>query len=118
MVLVTVLIMVPVMLRFWSVLPERRPVHLLEEPEDGAELGGGAVRAFSELVGVRRRRVAELQGDFFDQSVRDNLRWCVVQGRGHGEVAIERDVVLRGGPALGQSPAVDVAPTRCPRMCS
>ena len=45
MVLVMVLIMVPVMVRFWSVLPERRPVHLLEEPEDGAELGGGAVRA-------------------------------------------------------------------------
>ena len=63
-------------------------MHLLEEPEDGAELGGGAIRAFSELVGVRRRRLAELQGDFFDQSVRDNLRWCVVQGRGHGEVAI------------------------------
>ena len=40
-----VLVMVPVMVRFWSVLPERRPVHLLEEPEDGAELGGGAVRA-------------------------------------------------------------------------
>ena len=113
-----VLIMVPVMVRFWSVLPESRPVHLLEEPEDGAELRRGAVRTFPELIGVRRRRVAELQGDFFDQSVRDNLRWCVVQGRGHGEVAIERDVVLRGGPALGQSPAVDVAPTRCPRMCS
>ena len=31
------------MVRFWSALPERRPVHLLEEPEDGAELGGGAV---------------------------------------------------------------------------
>ena len=31
------------MVRFWSVLPERRPVHLLEEPENGAELGGGAV---------------------------------------------------------------------------
>ena len=106
------------MVRFWSVLPERRPVHLLEEPEDGAELGGGAVRAFSELVGVRRGRLAELQCDFFHQSVRDDLVWCVVQGRGHGEVAIERDVVLRGGPALGQSPAVDVAPTRCPRMCS
>ena len=87
--------MVPVMVMFWSVLPERRPVHLLEEPEDGAELDGGAVGAFSELVGVRRRRLTELQGDFFDQSVRDNLRWCVVQGRGHGEVAIERDVVLR-----------------------
>ena len=43
MVPVMVLIMVPVMVRFWSVLPERRPVHLLEEPEDGAELGGGAV---------------------------------------------------------------------------
>ena len=56
-----------VMVRFWSVLPERRPVHLLEEPEDGAELGGGAVRAFSELVGVRRGRLAELQGDFFHQ---------------------------------------------------
>ena len=55
------------MVRFWSVLPERRPVHLLEEPEDGAELGGGAVRAFSELVGVRRGRLAELQGDFFHQ---------------------------------------------------
>ena len=96
-----VLVMVPVMVRFWSVLPERRPVHLLEEPEDGAELGGGAVRAFSELVGVRRGRVAELQGDFFDQRVRDNLRWCVVQGRGHSKVAIERDVVLRGGPVLG-----------------
>ena len=41
------------MVRLWSVLPERRPVHLLEEPEDGAELGGGAVGAFSELVGVR-----------------------------------------------------------------
>ena len=40
------------MVRFWSVLPERRPVHLLEEPEDGAELGGGAVRAFSELEGT------------------------------------------------------------------
>ena len=39
----------------------------LEEPEDGAELGGGAVRAFSELVGVRRGRLAELQGDFFHQ---------------------------------------------------
>ena len=62
-----VLVMVPVMVRFWSVLPERRPVHLLEEPEDGAELGGGAVGAFSELVGVRRRRLAELQGDFFHQ---------------------------------------------------
>ena len=83
------------MVRFWSVLPERRPVHLLEEPEDGAELGGGAVGAFSELVGVRRGRLAELQGDFFDQSVRDNLRWCVVQGRGYSKVAIERDVVLR-----------------------
>ena len=47
-----VLVMVPVMVRFWSVLPERRPVHLLEEPEDGAELGGGAVRAFSELEGT------------------------------------------------------------------
>ena len=77
-----------VVVRFWSVLPERRPMHLLEEPEDGAELGGGAIRAFSELVGVRRRRLAELQGDFFDQSVRDNLRWCVVQGRGHSKVAI------------------------------
>ena len=55
-----VLIMVPVMVRFWSVLPERRPVHLLEEPENGAELGGGAIRAFSELVGVRRGRLAEL----------------------------------------------------------
>ena len=43
MVLVMVLVMVPVMVRFWSVLPERRPVHLLEEPENGAELGGGAV---------------------------------------------------------------------------
>ena len=42
-------------------------MHLLEEPEDGAELGGGAIRAFSELVGVRRRRLAELQGDFFHQ---------------------------------------------------
>ena len=101
--------MVPVMVRFWSVLPERRPVHLLEEPEDGAALGGGAVRAFSELVGVCRGRVAEHHGDFFDQSVRDNLRWCVVQGRGHDEVAIERDVVLRGGPVLGQSPAINVA---------
>ncbi len=77
-----------VVVRFWSVLPERRPMHLLEEPEDGAELGGGAIRAFSELVGVRRRRLAELQGDFFHQSVRDDLGWCVVQGRGHGEVAI------------------------------
>ena len=56
-----------VVVRFWSVLPERRPMHLLEEPEDGAELGGGAIRAFSELVGVRRRRLAELQGDFFHQ---------------------------------------------------
>ena len=83
-----VLIMVPVMVRFWSVLPERRPVHLLEEAEDGAELRCGAVGAFSELVGVRRRRLAELQGDFFHQSVRDDLVWCVVQGRGHGEVAI------------------------------
>ena len=110
--------MVVVMVRLWSVLPERRPVHLLEEPEDGAELDGGAVGAFSELVGVRRGRLTELQGDFFHQSVRDDLGWCVVQGRGHGEVAIERDVVLRGGPVLGQSPAVDVAPTRCPRMCS
>ena len=107
-----------VVVRFWSVLPERRPMHLLEEPEDGAELDRGAVGAFSELVGVRRRRLTELQGDFFDQSVRDDLGWCVVQGRGHGEVAIEGNVVLRGGPALGQSPAVDVAPTRCPRMCS
>ena len=73
--------MVVVMVRLWSVLPERRPVHLLEEPEDGAELGGGAIRAFSELVGVRRRRLAELQGDFFHQSVRDDFGWCVVQGR-------------------------------------
>ena len=80
--------MVPVMVRFWSVLPERRPMHLLEEPEDGAELGGGAIRAFSELVGVRRGRLAELQGDFFHQSVRDDLGWCVVQGRGHSKVAI------------------------------
>ena len=77
-----------VVVRFWSVLPERRPMHLLEEPEDGAELGGGAIRAFSELVGVRRRRLAELQGDFFHQSVRDDLGWCVVQGRGHSNVAI------------------------------
>ena len=59
--------MVVVMVRFWSVLPERRPVHLLEEPEDGAELDGGAGRAFSELVGVRRGRLAEHQGDFFHQ---------------------------------------------------
>ena len=84
-----------VVVRFWSVLPERRPMHLLEEPEDGAELDRGAVGAFSELVGVRRGRLAELQCDFFHQSVRDDLVWCVVQGRGHGEVAIERDVVLR-----------------------
>ena len=77
-----------VVVRFWSVLPERRPMHLLEEPEDGAELGGGAIRAFSELVGVRRRRLAELQGDFFHQSVRDDLGWCVMQGRGHSKVAI------------------------------
>ena len=90
-----------VVVRFWSVLPERRPMHLLEEPEDGAELDRGAVGAFSELVGVRRRRLTELQGDFFDQSVRDDLGWCVVQGRGHSKVAIERDVVLRGGPVLG-----------------
>ena len=73
-----VLIMVPVMVRFWSVLPERRPVHLLEEPKDGAELRRGAVGTFSKLVGVRRGCLAELQCDFFDQSVRDNLRWCVV----------------------------------------
>ena len=56
-----------VVVRFWSVLPERRPMHLLEEPEDGAELDRGAVGAFSELVGVRRRRLTELQGDFFHQ---------------------------------------------------
>ena len=36
-----------------TVLPERRTVHVLEEPEDGAELDGGAVQAITQAFSTR-----------------------------------------------------------------